>query len=198
MDHLELDEAVIGGTSLGANTALEVASIAPQRLRGMILEMPVLDNALLACAIFFTPIMVGLTFGEPVYKVFAAALRRIPRQALPFYAGIGLDWLGQEPGPSAAMIQGIFFGRVAPHRTERRTFNAPALVIGHHRDPIHPFSDAGMLADELPNGRLLEAESLVELRMAPERLTAEIADFVDKAWKPRRAGGGRRRRAAAT
>jgi pimeloyl-ACP methyl ester carboxylesterase len=198
MDHLELDEAVVGGTSLGANTTLELASIAPQRLRGMILEMPVLDNALLACAIFFTPIMVGLTFGEPLYKVFAAALRRIPRRPLPFYAGIGIDWLGQEPGPSAAMIQGIFFGRVAPHRTERRTFTAPALVIGHHRDPIHPFSDAGMLADELPNSRLLEAESLVELRMAPERLTAEIADFLDEVWKPRRAGGGRRRRAAAS
>ena len=87
---------------------------------------------------------------------------------------------------------------MAPHRDERRTFTTPALVIGHHRDPIHPFSDAGMLADELPNGRLIEAESLVELRLAPERLTEEIADFVDEAYKPRRAGGGRRRRAAAS
>jgi hypothetical protein len=111
---------------------------------------------------------------------------------------VGLDWFGQEPGPSAALIQGMFFGRVAPHRSERRTFQTPALVIGHHRDPIHPFSDAGMLADELPNGRLLEAESLVELRLAPERLTEEIAGFVDEAWKPRRAGGSRRRRAAAS
>jgi pimeloyl-ACP methyl ester carboxylesterase len=198
MDHLDLDEAVVGGTSLGANTTLEIASLAPQRLRGMLVEMPVLDNALLASAIFFTPIMVGLTFGEPIYKRFAAALRRIPREALPFYAGVGVDWFGQEPGPSAALIQGMFFGRVAPHRSERRTFQTPALVIGHHRDPIHPFSDAGMLADELPNGRLLEAESLVELRLAPERLTEEIADFVDEAWKPRRAGGSRRRRAAAS
>jgi pimeloyl-ACP methyl ester carboxylesterase len=198
MDHLDLDEAVVGGTSLGANTTLEIASLAPQRLRGMLVEMPVLDNALLASAIFFTPIMVGLTFGEPIYKRFAAALRRIPREALPFYAGVGVDWFGQEPGPSAALIQGMFFGRVAPHRSERRTFQTPALVIGHHRDPIHPFSDAGMLADELPNGRLLEAESLVELRLAPERLTEEIAGFVDEAWKPRRAGGSRRRRAAAS
>ena len=100
--------------------------------------------------------------------------------------------------PSAAVIQGLFFGRIAPYCTERRTFEAPALVIGHHCDPIHPFSDAGMLADELPNARLVEAESLIELRVAPERLTNEIADFVEEAWKPRRAGGGRRRRAAAS
>ena len=30
LDHLELDEAVVGGTSLGANTTLEVAALAPR------------------------------------------------------------------------------------------------------------------------------------------------------------------------
>ena len=32
MDHLEIERAVVMGTSLGANTALEIASAAPQRL----------------------------------------------------------------------------------------------------------------------------------------------------------------------
>ena len=36
----------IGGTSLGANVSLEVADAAPERVRGLLLEMPVLDNAL--------------------------------------------------------------------------------------------------------------------------------------------------------
>jgi pimeloyl-ACP methyl ester carboxylesterase len=54
LDHLEVDEAVVGGTSLGANVTLEVAALAPARLRGMVVEMPVLDNALLACAVAFT------------------------------------------------------------------------------------------------------------------------------------------------
>src|SRR4051794_5388459 len=89
MDHLDLDDAVVGGTSLGANTTLEIASLAPQRLRGMLVEMPVLDNALLASAIFFTPIMVGLTFGEPIYKRFAAVLRRVPPGAPPVYPPVG-------------------------------------------------------------------------------------------------------------
>jgi len=60
-------------------------------------------------------------------------------------------------------------------------------VLGHHRDPVHPFSDAGMLAKELPNGRLLEADSLVELRLRPERLTNEIAAFLDEVWATPRA-----------
>src|SRR5438270_13896201 len=60
LDELDIPEAVVMGTSLGANTVLEVASLAPERLRGMIVEMPVLDNALLACALAFTPLLVSL------------------------------------------------------------------------------------------------------------------------------------------
>ena len=62
----------------------------------------------------------------------------------------------------------------------RQSFEAPALVIGHPRDPVHPFSDADMLAAELPNGRLIDANSIIELRVSPERLTRKIAEFVDE------------------
>ena len=190
LDHLEIEQAVIGGTSLGANVTLEVASAAPQRVRGMLLEMPVLDNGLLGSALAFTPLLVALTFGEPVMKVVQRVARRVPRAPLPLVAEIMVDWVAQDPGPSAAALQGIFFGRIAPHRDERRTFDAPALVIGHPRDPVHPFSDADMLAAELPNGRLLNADSILELRTRPERLTGEIAAFVDACWKTRTGGWG--------
>ncbi len=189
MDHLEIEQAVLMGTSLGANASLEVAARAPERLRGMVIEMPVLDNALLASALAFTPALVALTFGEPLMKLVARGARAIPRRALPYYGNVVLDLVRQDPGPGGALLQGLFFGRVAPHRSERRTFRTPALVLGHRRDPVHPFSDAGMLAEELPESRLIEADSLVELRLKPERLTGEIAAFLDQVWatKPRRA-----------
>ncbi len=188
MDHLEIEQAVVLGTSLGANASLEVAARAPERLRGMVIEMPVLDNALLASALTFTPILVALTFGEPLMKLVAQGTRAIPRRLLPHYGNVVLDLVRQDPGPGGALLQGLFFGRIAPHRSERRTFRAPALVLGHRRDPVHPFSDAGMLAEELPDARLIEAHSLVELRLKPQRLTDEIAAFLDEAWaaKPRR------------
>jgi pimeloyl-ACP methyl ester carboxylesterase len=206
LDQLGIEEAVIGGTSLGANVALEVAAAAPKRVRGMVIEMPVLDNALLGSALAFTPLLVALTFGEPLMKVVQWAARRVPRGPLPLIPEILLDWVSQDPGPSGAALQGLFFGRIAPHRDIRRTFEAPALVIGHRRDPVHPFSDAGMLVEELPNGRLLNANSIVELRTTPERLTNEIADFVDACWTPRKAEApakparraGRPKRAAGT
>jgi pimeloyl-ACP methyl ester carboxylesterase len=183
LDHLELEQAIVGGTSLGANVTLEVAMLAPERLRGMIIEMPVLDRAIPACAVAFTPLLLALTVGEPVMKAVAQAARRVPRQVVPFLAELVLDWVAQDPGPSGAVLQGILFGRTAPDPAVRRTFEAPALVIGHPRDPVHPFSDADMLAAELPNGRLIDANSIVELRISPERLTRKIAAFVAECWE---------------
>jgi pimeloyl-ACP methyl ester carboxylesterase len=187
LDQLGIDQSVVGGASLGANITLEVAAAAPERLRGMVLEMPVLDNALLGCAICFTPLMVALTFGEPGMKAVRRFARVVPRRPLPLVPEILLDWVSQEPGPSAAVLQGLFFGRIAPHRDVRRTFETPSLVIGHKRDPIHPFSDAGGLVEELRDARLINADSILELRTRPQRLTDEIADFVDACWKPREA-----------
>ncbi len=196
LDHLELDEAVVGGTSLGANVTLDVATKVPERLRGMVVEMPVLDNALLGCAIAFTPLLIWLTLGAPVARVSSAAFRALPR--LPGGGDVSnnlntlLDWMGQPPGPSSAVLQGLFFGRTAPPQAERKTLQTKTLVIGHDRDPIHPFSDADALAGELPDAKLLQASSVLELRLTPERLTSEIADFLDECWKPRSAAKRRR------
>ena len=102
---------------------------------------------------------------------------------VPGPAEIVLDWLSQEPAPSGAVLQGILFGRTAPERTVRQTLTPPALMIGHPRDPVHPFSDADMLARELPNSRLIDADSLFAPRMRPGRLTARIAQFIRECWR---------------
>jgi pimeloyl-ACP methyl ester carboxylesterase len=201
LDHLDVRRAVVGGTSLGANVTLEAAVLAPGRMQGLIVEMPVLDNALLACALAFTPMLLGFTFGAPLSRLVGRVARLAPR-GLHNLADVGLDWLAQDPAPSAAVLQGLFFGRTAPPRHERRAIKAKALVIGHQRDPVHPFSDTDMLVRELPNSRVVQASSIFELRLTPERLTGEIADFIHGCWHPsatasheaRRSGSGRSRR----
>jgi pimeloyl-ACP methyl ester carboxylesterase len=181
LDHLELEEAVIGGTSLGANVTLETAKVAPGRVRAMMVEMPVLDNALLAVAMIFTPIMIALRFGTPVFRLTSALATKLPRSN--FLLDIGLDWLRQDPEPSSAVLEGLFLGRAAPHHDERVKMQQPTLVIGHHADPLHPFSDSGMLCEELPNARLIEASSILEWRLSPKRLDDELAGFLDRVWE---------------
>ena len=74
------------------------------------------------------------------------------------------------------------FGRIAPPRELRRALRQPALIVGHAADPIHPFADAGKLADEMPRGRLLTARSAAEWRVIPKRLDGELCAFLDMVW----------------
>ena len=109
LDHLGEPEAVVLGTSLGANAVLEAAAQAPERLRGMVIEMPVLDHALIGCALAFTPLMVALTAGEPAMRALARAARA-------------------DPAPAAA-VAGRHPARLGPPgpRAERRRAAGPVL-----------------------------------------------------------------------
>ena len=89
---LGVEAALVGGTSLGANASL---------------EMPVLDNALLGCALALTPLL----------------------------ADVALDSVSQDPKPSASVLQGLFFGRVAPTREMRRRGCASCRTPAFWRRP---------------------------------------------------------------
>ncbi|HSI82050.1 MAG TPA: alpha/beta hydrolase [Solirubrobacterales bacterium] len=194
-DQLELDRPVVGGTSLGANVGLELASRHPDRARGLFIEMPVLDNALLGAALIFTPILVALRFGRPLLAAVAAVTNLVPRSH--YLVDILLDWTRRDPEASQAVLEGILFGRTAPPREERQRIELPALVIGHPADPLHPFSDSDMLVEEMPNARIVNAESIFEWRVSPGRLDDELAAFVDQVYAaPEPAAPGREAPAA--
>jgi pimeloyl-ACP methyl ester carboxylesterase len=194
LDHLGLQRAVVGGTSLGANVGLELAVRHPERVEGMFIEMPVLDNALAAVAAIFAPVLLGLRVGRPVFELTSRLASLVPRTN--FLLDIGLDWARRRPGPSVAVLEGLLLGETAPGREQRRRIEAPALVVGHPGDPLHPFSDSGMLLEEMPGARMVEASSILEWRVAPGRLTEELAEFLDEVWAPAAApgpnGNGRR------
>jgi len=188
LDHLGAARAILGGTSLGANVALEAAVVEPERVQGLLLEMPVLDNAVEAGILAFAPLLFVSRFLPFTVRGVRALSRAVPRGIVPFWAGIVLDTLDQRPAAMAATVHGLFFGRVAPFSKQRRAIEAPALVVGHTRDPIHPAADAEMLAEELVGARFVAARSILEWRVAPERLDEVAIGFVDDCWSER-AGG---------
>jgi pimeloyl-ACP methyl ester carboxylesterase len=179
-DHLELDRPVVGGTSLGANVSLEMATRHPGQARGLFIEMPVLENALVAAGLIFLPILVTLRFGQPLISAVATLTNRVPRSH--YLVDILLDWTRRDPRASQAVLEGLLFGHTAPPRHERERIDVPSLVIGHRADPLHPFSDSDMLVEELPNARLVNAESILEWRLRPGRLDDELADFLGEVY----------------
>jgi len=182
LDHLGLEKAVVGGTSLGANVGLELAVRHPSRVEGLFIEMPVLDNALAAVAAIFAPVLLGMRVGKAAIELSSRLASLVPRTN--FLLDIGLDWARRRPGPSVAVLEGLLLGETAPGREQRRLIDQPALVVGHPRDPLHPFSDSGMLIEELRRARLVEANSILEWRTRPRRLNEELARFLDEVWGP--------------
>ncbi|MBS1118186.1 MAG: alpha/beta hydrolase fold protein, partial [Deltaproteobacteria bacterium] len=184
LDHLQVPQAIIGGTSLGANVALEAAVVAPARVRALVLEMPVLENALPAAAAAFVPLALALRVSGRLMSVLATVTRQIPRTH--YLVDMMLDFVRRDPAASLAVLDGLIFGRIAPSIEDRRALTHPTLVIGHPSDPIHPFSDADRIARELAHAKLITASSIAEWRFRPGRLDRELLAFLDEAWLPQR------------
>jgi pimeloyl-ACP methyl ester carboxylesterase len=185
LDHLGVAEAVVGGTSLGANVSLEVAVAAPARVRGLVLEMPVLENALPAAAAAFVPLALALRVSQRMVGAVAAIARQIPRTH--YLIDMIIDFSRRDPAASLAVLDGLIFGEVAPPIEARRELVQPTLVIGHPSDPVHPFSDADRIARELPRARLVTASGPFEWRLRPKRLNRELVMFLDDVWREQRA-----------
>ncbi len=188
LDHLGVDRAVLGGTSLGANVALEAAVAAPNRVTALLLEMPVLDNAVEAAVLTSTPLLFASRFAPLAVRGVRLASRTVPRGIVPFWVGVGLDTLDQRPAAMAATIHGVLFGRLAPPAAERARIDVPALVIGHPHDPVHPVADAEMLAEELTGSQYVAAAHVAEWRVRPDRLDRAALEFVSRSFRNPDAG----------
>lgn len=180
LDHLDVDKAVIGGTSLGANVSLEIGVSAPERALSLITEMPVLDNAIVAGLLTFAPLLFAARFVPFSVSAVAAVAGLVPHGSQ--WVDVVTDTLEQRPEPMAALLHGVLFGRIAPPKSVRRQIKLPTLVIGHQRDPIHPFGDADTLAADLPNAEFIQARSPIEFRADPTRLTDAVLEFVGRSF----------------
>jgi pimeloyl-ACP methyl ester carboxylesterase len=149
-------------------------------VRGLILDMPVLEDSQTFWAMVIGPTLVLFTVGQPVLHALSFVTRRVPRGN--FFRDLVLDWLRPGPRPSRHVLLGLVYGRKAPTPPDRRAITAPTLVIAHQRDYSHAISDAYDLVGELRNARLVRAKSIVELRARPERLTEEIVRFLGERW----------------
>lgn len=187
LDHLGAAQAVVGGVSLGANVALETAAIAPARVRGLILEAPILDRGIEPGLLALSPLLLTSRHLPLAVLGLRRATRAVPRGIVPFWAGITLDACDQRPAAVAALLHGLLLGRVAPTAAERRRIRVPTLVVGRPRDPVRPYADAEMLVAELPDATIERARSALEWRLRPSRLDDAAVALALRAWQsPRR------------
>jgi pimeloyl-ACP methyl ester carboxylesterase len=138
-----------------------------------------------AAALVFVPMILAAYYGRPVMSFTSSVMARLPRTRFGPLNSV-LNTASLAPRTMAAVLHGVLVGPVAPTEAQRRAIMAPVLVLGHRNDFIHPFNDARGLVAQLPHGELVQAHSLLELRLRPERLTEEIAGFLSGIGAPSR------------
>jgi pimeloyl-ACP methyl ester carboxylesterase len=183
LDHLGAERAGFFGTSLGADVSLAAMLENPKRVAGAVLEMPVLERGAKFARRMFRPVAAMLR-RRAAPRALALAARRLPD--LRFYPGFkeSLAILAANPVSGAAVIEGLLATAEEGHSWEEiERCPVPALVIGHPRDPLHTFGDADELARRLPNGRLVRARSILELRLRPERIVGASKQFLNRCFE---------------
>jgi pimeloyl-ACP methyl ester carboxylesterase len=181
LDELGTDQVALGGVSLGTNVSLLATVKAPERVRGLILEMPVLETAVPAAAMVFVPLLAAVHYARSALRLVSWVASRMPASR---FGPVGsfITAAANDPAETAAVLHGVLVGPIAPTTEERKSITAPALVLGHGIDLIHSFTDAARLARQMPNARLIRTRTFAELWLNPARLTEEISAFLDQVW----------------
>ena len=121
IDHLELDRPIVGGTSLGANAALELAPATRARA-------PCSSRCRCSTTPWSPPGDLPADPAHParrqaVLRGIAVVTNRIPRSH--YLVDMLLDWTRRPPEASEAVLEGLLFGRTAPPREERELIGLP-------------------------------------------------------------------------
>lgn len=164
LDYLGLAEATVGGISMGAGVALNLALRYPQRVRALILSRPAwLDrplppNLLVYPAIAWLLRTVGAVEGRQRFAASGAYA-----QVLAAAPDAAASLLGQfeqaRASARVARLERIPLDCPCTDLAACAAVGAPALILATRQDPIHPFEFAGEVAGALPSALLVEVTS---------------------------------------
>jgi pimeloyl-ACP methyl ester carboxylesterase len=190
LDHLGLARAVIGGISMGAGVALNVAVRYPERVAGLVLSRPAwLDGPMPPESVARYAAIARLlravgSAGDPEHAL-RCALAEFEASA--DYRGL----LASSPDTAQSLRGQLTNERAvaAVARLERlptarpladlraaEAIRVPALVLAHRQDPIHRFAFGEALARTIPGARLVE---LTPKSIARECHAAEVQDCLE-------------------
>jgi pimeloyl-ACP methyl ester carboxylesterase len=160
MDHLVVADVVLGGISMGAGIALNLALRYPGRVRGLLLSRPAwLDGPMEARELYFEVAALIRSKGiEEGQRAFLAS---------PTYARLRLEspdaansLLRQFEAPRAkervSRLEEMPRDVPHPDRKQWATIKVPTLILATDTDPVHPLRLARALADAIPGAEFRE------------------------------------------
>ncbi|HTJ92110.1 MAG TPA: alpha/beta hydrolase [Pararobbsia sp.] len=159
LDHLNIEQAVVGGISLGAAIALRLAALYPGRARALILARPAwLDEPGPEHLRVYRDVALLLAeFGADEGQQRLNELDRM--QALEAIsadnaASMRSFFTRANPASTIALLTRIPTQGPGVARADIGQLAIPALVIGHGEDYVHALDTARTLADWIPHAQL--------------------------------------------
>lgn len=159
IESIDAEPVVAGGISMGAAISLRLAVKRPDLVRALILVRPAWITAP-APANMAPNGLVGSLLAQ--YPPEEACTIFMESEMAMHLSEVGPDnleslkgFFGREPHEvTAALLKQISSDGPGITDADVRALAIPALVVGHERDYIHPYSHAQALADLLPNSTL--------------------------------------------
>jgi pimeloyl-ACP methyl ester carboxylesterase len=161
MDHLQLGKVVIGGISMGAGVALNLALRYPQRVAGLVLSRPAwLDRSLPPAMLVYANIAYlvrrfGVEEGRRRYLASAAHEAMLAESP-----DVAASLVGQFDAPQAAeriaRLERMPLDRPCADLAACAAIDVPVLVLANRQDPLHPFALAQELAGQFKQPEFVE------------------------------------------
>lgn len=182
MDELKIDQAVVGGLSMGGYVALEFAKLFPARLDGLVLagtRAPADSEQERQARL------------QQVEQMFAKGMSGIAEASLPkllapwtlaekpeVVARIREMILRSDPKGASAAQRGMAARR--DYSDDLPGINMPTLVIVGREDPIRPVADAEFMHDRIRESRLEIIEDAAHMTNMeqPEVFNAALLNFL--------------------
>lgn len=172
LDDLGIEQAVVGGLSLGANIALSVAEHHLDRCAGLIIEMPVLTRGREAALKLFPRLANGFRMLQPLLDRPTRFVRGRPPVECQPELGLLKDILGVDIASMTALEEGLLrSGEPFPAHDGDTLgrIKVPTLVIAHHHDGLHAFEDSHDTVERIAGAELIETNTIADLRIQQGR-----------------------------
>lgn len=184
LDHLGIDQAVIGGISMGAGVTLNFALRHPNRALGLVLSRPAWrehPNPFNTWAFPHIASLIrthGAAEGRQVFRA-GAYYSKLVTEFPDVAEALDNQFLHPRALEFAEVLERIPSDIPDGDPARWQSLAIPVLVLANRQDPIHPFEYGEVLASRIPGAQLQELTSKsIDLARHEREVQEYIASFL--------------------